>query len=99
MAEAKEFAARAKQGRPVVDESLCFVCQDPANPVVWIATRNKQQFYLCKDCHIVVAHENQVTNDMKRAIQRHDHTHIFEYCLGANLLPIQIKLERIAKEV
>ncbi len=91
--EHAEFAKRAMLGRPLTDETKCFVCQE-APPTV-VASRGKESFGLCLLCSTLVAQENERRNRIKTALGRGRGGDIFRMTLGADLLPSQLRIKPI----
>lgn len=77
--------------RPIVNELLCFICQ--INSPTKEATRGKETFQLCNECASAVEKENNARNRIKKAIYANDTRHMFQYTLGADLTPTQIKIK------
>jgi hypothetical protein len=78
--------------KPIVNEALCFVCQDcePTNTV----TRRQEQFKVCDQCAAVINHEVRLQNAIKRAIYSGQCGKIFQMTLGASLTPVEIKITK-----
>jgi hypothetical protein len=74
----------------VVDENLCYICQEV--PPTLKATKGRETFRLCRDCAVVLIAENNRQNAVKQSLGK---SKIFTYTLGLDPTPVKIKLEKL----
>jgi hypothetical protein len=82
-------------GRPKVDETLCFCCQNPQSQVKFRATRQGEKFLLCGQCKENVEKANRADNAVKSSLRQSEYNFrpIFTQLLGGNLGSVTITFE------
>jgi hypothetical protein len=76
-----------------LDPNKCFVCQE--HPNTHEVNRQSETFKVCDNCASLIKHEVETRNRIKASLYLNDTRHIFQYTLGADLLPTRLTIKKI----